>query len=88
MLSITAASWAQNSVGLGLANFKDNCASCHGASSAGDGPKHSFLLKPVSNLTWIDQHHGGKFPHELVWEVIDGPWSEHSGPHVTRELPA
>ena len=71
VLSITATSWAQTSVGLGRADFKDNCASCHGAAGTGDGPVHSFLVKPPADLTTISQRHGGKFPQELVWEVID-----------------
>jgi mono/diheme cytochrome c family protein len=82
ILSITATSWAQTSVGLGRADYKDNCASCHGASGKGDGPVHSFLVKQPSDLTTIAQRHGGKFPQELVWEVIDGRWSGEGGPHV------
>ena len=73
LLSITASSWGQTSVGLGRADFKDNCASCHGASGKGDGPVHSFLVKPPSDLTTITQRHGGKFPQELMWEVIGRP---------------
>ncbi len=87
LLSITAASWAQTSVGLGRADYKDNCASCHGASGKGDGPMHSFLLKPPSDLTRIAQRHGGQFPQELMWEVIDGRWSGDGGPHGSREMP-
>ena len=87
MLSITAASWAQNSVGLGLKHFKDNCDSCYGASVKDVGLKHSFLLKTSSNLTRMDLHHGGKFPQKPMWEVINGPWSDDSAPHVSREIP-
>ena len=74
ILSVTATAWAQTSVGLGRADYKENCASCHGASGKGDGPVHSFLVKPPSDLTQIAQRHGGKFPQELMWEVIDGRW--------------
>ncbi len=87
ILSVTASSWAQTSVGLGRADYKDNCASCHGASGKGDGPVHSFLVKPPSDLTTIARRHGGKFPEELMWEVIDGRWSGESGPHGSREMP-
>jgi mono/diheme cytochrome c family protein len=72
---------------LGRADYKDNCASCHGASGKGDGPVHSFLVKPPSDLTRIAQRHGGKFPQELMWEVIDGRWSGEGGPHGSREMP-
>ncbi len=92
VLSITAASWAQTSaaqtsMGLGRVDYKDNCASCHGASVKGDGPVHSFLVKPPSDLTTIARRNGGKFPQELMWEVIDGRWSGEFGPHGSREMP-
>jgi hypothetical protein len=38
-------------------------------------------------LTTITQRHGGKFPQELMWEVIDGRWSGDGGPHGSREMP-
>ena len=87
ILSITATSWAQTSVGLGRADFKDNCASCHGASGKGNGPLRSHLVKPPSDLTRIAQRYGGKFPDELMSEVIDGRWSGDGGPHGSREMP-
>ncbi len=87
ILSVTAASWAQTSVSLGRVDYKDNCASCHGASGKGDGPVQSFLVKPPSDLTRIAQRNGGKFPQELMWEVIDGRWSGDTGPHGAREMP-
>ena len=87
VLSVTAAAWAQTSVGLGRVDYKENCASCHGASGKGDGPVQSFLSKRPSDLTQITQRNGGKFPHDLMWEVIDGRWSGEGGPHGSREMP-
>lgn len=87
ILSVTATAWAQTSAGLGRADYKDNCASCHGVSAKGDGPVHSFLVKPPSDLTTVARRNGGKFPQELMWEVIDGRWSGESGPHGSREMP-
>ncbi len=87
ILSVTATSWAQTSVGLGRTDFKENCASCHGVSGKGDGPVHSFLVKPPSDLTTIARRNGGAFPQELMWEVIDGRWSGEVGPHGSREMP-
>jgi mono/diheme cytochrome c family protein len=87
VLSVTASSWAQTSVGLGRADYRDNCASCHGVSAKGDGPLRSFLVKQPSDLTTISQRNGGKFPQELMWEVIDGRWSGDGGPHGSREMP-
>eukprot|EP01032_Pedospumella_encystans_P014389 gene14389-16527_t len=79
ILAITSSSWGQTSAALGRADFKDNCASCHGAAGKGDGPVRSFLVKPPSDLTRITQRHGGKFPQDLMWEVIDGRWSGDGG---------
>lgn len=87
LLSITATAWGQTSVGLGRVDFRENCASCHGLSGKGDGPVHSFLVKPPADLTTIAQRHGGKFPQELMWEVIDGRWAAEVGPHGSREMP-
>lgn len=87
ILSVTASAWAQTSVGLGRVDYRDNCASCHGASGKGDGPVHSFLVKPPSDLTTIARRNGGQFPQELMWEVIDGRWSGDNGPHGSREMP-
>lgn len=87
ILAITSSSWGQTSAALGRADFKDNCASCHGAAGKGDGPVRSFLIQPPSDLTRITQRHGGKFPQDLMWEVIDGRWSGDGGPHGSREMP-
>lgn len=87
LLSVTAASWAQTSVGLGRVDYRDNCASCHGASGKGDGPLRSFLVQPPSDLTTIAQRNGGTFPREWMGEVIDGRWSGDGGPHGSREMP-
>jgi mono/diheme cytochrome c family protein len=67
--------------------YERHCASCHGHSGRGDGPVQSFLVKRPSDLTTITQRHGGKFPQELMWEVIDGRWSGDGGPHGSREMP-
>ncbi|MCO4089815.1 MAG: c-type cytochrome [Limnohabitans sp.] len=87
ILSVTASAWAQTSVGLGRADYRDNCASCHGTTGKGNGPMGSFLVKPASDLTQIAQRNGGKFPQELMWEIIDGRWSGDGGPHGSREMP-
>ena len=87
VLSITAHAWAQTSVGLGRVDYKDNCASCHGVSGQGDGPMRSFLVKPPSDLSTIAQRHGGQFPQDLIWEMVDGRWAEEVGPHGSREMP-
>ena len=87
VLLISGASWAQTSIALGRADYRDNCASCHGMSGKGDGPMRSSLVKPPADLTTIAQRNGGQFPQELIWELIDGRWSGDGGPHGSREMP-
>ena len=87
ILAVTANAWGQTSVALGRVDYKDHCTSCHGVQGRGDGPVKSFLVNPPSDLTTIAKRHGGSFPQELMWEVIDGRWSGDSGPHGSREMP-
>lgn len=87
LLFTASASWAQTSIALGRADFRDNCASCHGLTGKGDGPMRSALVKPPADLTTIAQRNGGQFPQELIWELIDGRWSGDGGPHGSREMP-
>jgi mono/diheme cytochrome c family protein len=87
LLFAAPASWAQTSIALGRADFRDNCASCHGLAGKGDGPMRSALVKPPADLTTIAQRHGGQLPQELIWELIDGRWSGDGGPHGSREMP-
>ena len=91
ILAVTANAWGQTSVapmvGLGRADYKDRCASCHGVSGQGDGPVQSFLVKPAPDLTTIARRNGGRFPRGQVREMIDGRWLADSGPHGSREMP-
>jgi mono/diheme cytochrome c family protein len=87
LLLSASSAWAQTSSALGRADFRDNCASCHGMSGKGDGPMRSSLVKPPADLTTIAQRNGGQFPQELIWELIDGRWSGDGGPHGSREMP-
>lgn len=84
---IACPSWAQTSIALGRADFRDNCASCHGMTGKGDGPMRSSLVKPPADLTMIAQRNGGEFPREQIGEVIDGRVLGDAGPHGSREMP-
>ncbi len=52
--------------------FRENCASCHGASGQGNGPMAAQLRKTPPDLTRFAQRNGGTFPSELVRQIIDG----------------
>ena len=87
VLFTAPSAWAQTSIALGRADYRDNCASCHGMNGRGDGPMRSSLVKPPTDLTTIAQRNGGQFPQELIGELIDGRWSGDGGPHGSREMP-
>ena len=50
-LLISGACWAQTSVALGRADFRDNCASCHGPGGKGNGMLVEWLRKSPPDLT-------------------------------------
>src|ERR1700745_1530797 len=57
----------------GAQEYRDNCARCHGPEAKGNGPDANE--KPgyhPADLTQIAKRHGGKFPRERIYEVIDG----------------
>jgi mono/diheme cytochrome c family protein len=80
--------WAQTlNEDLGRLEFEGNCASCHGATGAGNGALKAYLTKAPTDLTTLSRRHGGAFPNQLVWELIDGRASTEIGPHGSREMP-
>jgi hypothetical protein len=52
----------------GKTDFQALCAQCHGIDGKGD--KVEDLQGP--DLTHLSQQHGGRFPSQEVYEVIDG----------------
>jgi mono/diheme cytochrome c family protein len=65
--------------------YKHYCASCHGKSGAGDGPVAPSLRAAPPDLTRIAQRHGGRFPDDWVYRVIDG--REYLVTHGPRDMP-
>jgi mono/diheme cytochrome c family protein len=57
----------------GAQEYKDNCARCHGPEAKGNGPdaNEKAGYRPA-DLTQIARRHGGKFPREQIYDVIDG----------------
>ena len=62
----------ETSTDLGKQLFQSNCATCHGLSGKGDGPKSQTLPTKPANLTILAKKNGGVFPTQRVYEVIDG----------------
>ncbi len=59
---------ARVSAQTGKTDFQDFCAQCHGID--GKGNKVEDLQGP--DLTHLSRKHGGSFPSQEVYEVIDG----------------
>jgi mono/diheme cytochrome c family protein len=61
------------------------CASCHGPAGQGDGPVSRGLVVAVPDLTRIAVRHGGQFPDNWTYRVIDGREALLS--HGPRDMP-
>lgn len=71
MLAISGSlAFAQDDVG--AANYRQYCATCHGASGIGDGPLTELMTTKVSDLTQLSANNDGEFPMLKVIHVIDG----------------
>ncbi|MBQ0720817.1 MAG: cytochrome c [Gammaproteobacteria bacterium] len=56
----------------GEADFKNYCASCHGASGVGDGPVAGSLKNPPADLTALAAANSGTFPKKKVKDIVQG----------------
>jgi mono/diheme cytochrome c family protein len=65
--------------------YKRFCASCHGVDADGNGPVAPLLKVMVPDLTRIAKRHGGKFPAEIVQQIVDGRQAR--SPHGPRDMP-
>jgi mono/diheme cytochrome c family protein len=54
----------------GKQTYMQYCASCHGIDARGDGPATVVLKTAPPDLTTLAKRHGGKFPHEYVFDVL------------------
>ena len=57
----------------GAQEYLNNCARCHGSDAKGNGPDANEKqgYRPA-DLTRIAKRHGGLFPREKIYDVIDG----------------
>jgi mono/diheme cytochrome c family protein len=62
------------------------CASCHGATGAGNGPAASSLKTPPADLTQLASKNGGNFPYAKVQQSIKGD-AEMPSAHGSKEMP-
>jgi mono/diheme cytochrome c family protein len=50
--------------------FKQYCAACHGPGGKGDGPVAIAFKQAPPDLTTLAKRHDGKFPEDLVSNVL------------------
>jgi len=84
-LAAPAAGAADYTAYSGAELYQRFCASCHGRLARGDGPVSHGLAVAVPDLTRIAERHGGKFPDNWTYRVIDGRESLLS--HGPRDMP-
>lgn len=65
--------------------FQLHCASCHGEDARGNGPVAEFINVKVPDLTQIRAAHGGNFPDDEVFRIIDG--QAEMPAHGARHMP-
>ena len=52
--------------------YKQNCASCHGATGAGDGAAGQNLVPPPANLAWLAQMPMAQWDPFMYWTIAEG----------------
>ena len=65
--------------------YRRFCASCHGNAGQGDGPVSRSLAAAMPDLRRLAERHGGHFPDNWTYRVIDGRASMLS--HGPRDMP-
>jgi mono/diheme cytochrome c family protein len=62
--------YAQSPGDAGKATFSEHCASCHGESGHGDGPRGAGLTTKPADLTRLSARHNGEFPTERIADIV------------------
>lgn len=62
----------RHAVERGQRQFRASCAGCHGADAQGNGPIAPLLTVAVPDLTRIASRHGGVFPADDIFRIVDG----------------
>ncbi len=70
---------------IGQAEFRRQCAVCHGMDAMGQGPLAALLSVDPGDLTRLAVENDGRFPTERVYRTIDGRYEVQA--HGTRVMP-
>jgi len=84
-LAAPAAGAADFSAYSGVELYHRFCESCHGKSGEGNGPVSGSFAVVLPDLRRIALRHGGKFPDNWAYRVIDG--REALVSHGPRDMP-
>ncbi|WP_286910545.1 cytochrome c [Roseovarius sp.] len=68
----------------GATFFAQNCASCHGDSGRGDGPRAKTLPQRPTDLTQLSTRNGGDYPAARTLSYIYG---DPQKSHLARVMP-
>lgn len=63
---------SHGSIARGAAVYAQHCASCHGATGAGDGPAGRALKSPPGDLAWLSQVPTVEWEPFMYWSVAEG----------------
>lgn len=72
LVTAVAAPVVAQDTGYGEALFQENCAVCHGAMGAGDGPVAELFAQRPKNLKMLAKENNGAFPFSEVYQSING----------------
>ncbi|MDJ0951992.1 MAG: c-type cytochrome [Alphaproteobacteria bacterium] len=70
---------------IGQAEFRRQCAVCHGMDGMGQGPLAALLSVDPGDLTQLAIQNKGRFPTERIYRTIDGRYEVQA--HGTRVMP-
>lgn len=73
---------SSGSIARGAALYVKHCASCHGATGAGDGTAGRALTPPPGDLAWLAQVPMVDWDPYMYWTVAEG------GAHFQSAMPA
>ena len=87
VMGVIDATFAQDarSIERGRVLYLAHCAVCHGDGGQGDGPQSKDLTTIVPDLTKLSARHERRFPHDTVYQAIDG--KRLPAGHSAREMP-
>jgi hypothetical protein len=66
-------------------SYRRACAPCHGSDARGGGPVARALAVPPPDLTGLAERYGGRFPRDLVIDLVAG--EREVAAHGTRQMP-